>query len=362
MKKLLLCKRILTCMLIAFLGIFTACEKSDEISGTDAQLFNATKPDVYSENGYLVLKDFETADHLRKLLQNKSLEEQFIWENQIGLKSAKMFRAQASDKLAGYDDYDNAKRYAEQLVEEGYYNMKDSSLCYPFLDYSWDCILNKDGLIKIGNVLYCFQKDAQICVIDGSKKTLNQFLSNPKSCDTSLVKVRTFPKLKSTLPTNYGTVVSNTVYSQGRGVRWTLSFCYGAQTMLVTDAWGNLITIQNGLKYYLYFHKEKKGTFGWRDSKGLFSHQHLSYNLGGNYDPYEGGYSTNITNMTPAPDYTQLNYSELSNVYLDVKIWIFEWPLSPIPSSYPGTAPIINNFSCNGKLLSHDLAINLTIN
>jgi len=273
-----------------------------------------------------------------------------------------MFRAQASDKLAGYDDYDNAKRYAEQLVEEGYYNMKDSSLCYPFLDYSWDCILNKDGLIKIGNVLYCFQKDAQICVIDGSKKTLNQFLSNPKSCDTSLVKVRTFPKLKSTLPTNYGTVVSKTVYSEGRGVRWTLSFCYGAQTMLVTDAWGNLITIQNGLKYYLYFHKEKKGTFGWRDSTGLFSHQHLSYNLGGNYDPYEGGYSINFTNMTPAPGYTQINYSELSNVYLDVKIWIFEWPLSPIPSSYPGTAPIINNFSCNGKLLSHDLAINLTIN
>ena len=353
-------KLLFLATLIVALGIYNACEKSDKL--IDEQSVYVIKPEIYSENGYLVVQNFVTADSLRMLLQNKSLEEQSNLEDQIGFISAKMFRAQASDKLAGFEVYDDAKRYAEELVEEGYFNMIDSSLCYPFSDYSWDCILNKDGLIKIGNVLYCFQKDAQICVIDGSKKTLNQFLSNPKSCDTSLVKVRTFPKLKSTLPTNYGTVVSKTVYSEGRGVRWTLSFCYGAQTMLVTDAWGNLITIQNGLKYYLYFHKEKKGTFGWRDSKGLFSHQHLSYNLGGNYDPYEGGYSINFTNMTPAPGYTQINYSELSNVYLDVKIWIFEWPLSPIPSSYPGTAPIINNFSCNGKLLSHDLAINLTIN
>ena len=60
--------------------------------------------------------------------------------------------------------------------------------------------------------------------------------------------------------------------------------------------------------------------------------------MGGNYDSYQGGYSTNFTDMTPAPDYTQINTSELSNVYLDVKEWIFEWPLSPIPSSYPGTA------------------------
>ena len=125
---------------------------------------------------------------------------------------------------------------------------------------------------------------------------------------------------------------------------------------------GGLHTIQNGLKYYLYFHKEKKGTFGWRDSKGYFSHQHLSYDMGGNYDPYEGAYFLRYVNMTPASGYTQINYSELSNVYLDVRQWNFTWPLDPIPSSYPGTAPIINNFSCNGKLISHDIIINLTVN
>ncbi len=346
------------------LSIFNACQKSDELidQSIDEQLLDVTKPDVYSENGYLVVKSFETADSLRLMLQNKSLEEQSIWENQMGLKSAKTFRAQASDELAGFENLTEAKKYAEELVKEGYFNMADSSLCYPFMDFTWDCILNKNGVIKIDDVLYCFQNDAQISIIDGKVETLNQYLNNPSDCDTSIVKIYSFEKLKSTLPTNYGTVESVRKYSEGGGVRWTFYFKYGQATMEIPNPNGGLHTIQNGLKYYLYFHKEKKATFGWRDSKGYFSVQHLSYDLGGNYDVHEGAYFLRYVNMTPASGYTQVNYSELSNVYLDVRQWNFEWPLDPIPSSYPGTAPIINNFSCNGKLISHDLIINLTIN
>ncbi len=159
--------------------------------------------------------------------------------------------------------------------------------------------LNKDGIIKIGDVLYCFQKDAQISIIDGREKTLNQFLSNPESCDTALVKIYSYPKLKlkSTLPTDYGTVKSKRVYSSGGGVRWRLSLCYDKATMEAPIPSGK-ITIQNGLKYYLYFHKEKKATFGWRDSKGIFSYQHLNYNFGGNYDPHQDVYITRVKNMT----------------------------------------------------------------
>lgn len=351
-------------MAIASLSIFNACEKNEELidQSIDEQSLEAAKPDVYSENGYLVVRNFATADSMRMILQNNSLEEQYNWESQMGLKSAKMFRAQASDKLDKFENLVEAKKYAEELVKEGYFTMVDSSLCYPFLDYTWDCILNKDGIIKIGDVLYCFQKDAQIAITDGNKKTLNQFLSNPENCDTSLVKIYCYQKLKSTTPTSYGTVASERIYSDGGGVRWTFYFCYSEKTMVVTDAWGNPITVQNGLKYYLYFHKQKKRTFGWRDSKGYFSHQHISYNLGGNYDSYQGGYSTNFTNMTPASVYTQINTSELSNVYYDVKAWYLNAVLSPIPSSYPGTAPVINNFSCNGKLNTIPTAISLTIN
>jgi len=90
-------KLLLFAMIIVALGIFNSCEKSDELidQSIDEKLLDATKPDVYSENGYLVVKSFEAADSLRLMLQNISLEEQSIWENEIGLKSAKMFRAQA---------------------------------------------------------------------------------------------------------------------------------------------------------------------------------------------------------------------------------------------------------------------------
>lgn len=201
------------------LTVFNACTKDELKTSPDEAIAKTGKADVYLENDYLVVKDFEAIDSLKKTLQNKSLEEQSSWENQLGLKSAKTIRAQASDKLAECTTQQQAESYARELVKEGYFSMRDSSMCYPFYNYSWDCVLNKHGVIKIGSVLYCFQKDAQISIIDGKTKTLNQFLSKPESCDTALVKVYSFPKLKSTTPTNYGEVAWNRAYSAGEGVR-----------------------------------------------------------------------------------------------------------------------------------------------
>ena len=107
-----------------------------------------------------------------------------------------------------FDNRIDAKNYANKLVEEGYFTMVDSSLCYPFNNYSWDCILNKKGIIKIGGVLYCFQKDTQITILDGKEETLSQFLNNPADRDTALVKIYSEPKLKSTIPSDYGAVKS----------------------------------------------------------------------------------------------------------------------------------------------------------
>lgn len=344
------------------LVVFNACTKDELKTTPDEGIAKTGKADVYLEGDYLVVKNFEAVDSLKKTLQNKSLEEQSSWENQLGLKSAKTFRAQASDKLAGFTTEQQAETYARELVKEGYFSMRDSSMCYPFYNFSWDCVLNKNGVIKIGDVLYCFQKDAQISIIDGKMKTLNQFLTKPESCDPALVKVYSSPKLKSTTPTNYGEVASNTIYSAGKGVRWTLSLQYDKLTSERYDAWGNSITVQAGLKYYLYFHEQKKRTFGWGDSGDIFWHQHLSHNLGGNYDPYMGGYCPNITNMTPDPIFTQINTTSLANVYLPVAEWNFNIALSPIPPSYPGPAPIINNFSWNGYTNYIVETLNLTIN
>ena len=178
-----------------------ACQKDELKTIPDERIAKTGKTDVFLENDYLVVKNSEAVDSLKKTLQNKSLEEQLRWESQLGLKSAKTFRAQASDKLAGFTNELQAETYARELVKEGYFSMRDSSMCYPFYNYSWDGVLNKNGVIKIDNVLYCFQKYAQSCVIDGMVETLIKFLRIAKSCDSVLVKVYYFPKLKSTSPT-----------------------------------------------------------------------------------------------------------------------------------------------------------------
>lgn len=344
------------------LTVFNACTKDElPVDKKSSMEMSSKKPDVYLENDYLVVKNFEAVDSLKKTLQNKSLEEQASWENQLGLKSAKTFRAQVSDKLGEFQNEADAENYAKELVKEGYFSMRDSSICYPFYNYSWDCILNKNGVIKIGDVLYCFQKDAQISILDGKVKTLNQFLSKPESCDTAIVKVYSLLKLKSTTPTNYGTVKSNTMPSAGGGVRWTLSFCYDKVTSQINVP-GSIdpITVQTGLHYYLYFHEQKHGTFGWRDSRDIFYYQHISYSFGGCKDPYTNVYFGSTSNMTPAPGYSQLNTTSLANVYVDVHGWLFSGALSPIPPSYTG--PVIYNFSGNGYTDYISTVLNLTIN
>lgn len=141
-----------------------------------------------------------------------------------------MFRAQSSDKLAGYTNLQQAETYAKELVKEGYFSMTDSSMCYPFYNFSWDCVLNKNGVIKIGDVLYCFQKDAEVAILDGKSTTLNQFLQNSQSYDKSKVKVIPFQKLKSTTPVNYGLIQN---VAQGSKYRFTLGLFWTQITQLV---------------------------------------------------------------------------------------------------------------------------------
>lgn len=64
--------------------------------------------------------------------------------------------------------------------------------------------------------------------------------------------------------------------------------------------------------------------------------------------------------MTPAADFTQLNISGFLNGYYDVQRWYLISVLSPVPSSCP--APIINNFSGNGKFNAISISMKITFN
>ncbi|BBE17823.1 hypothetical protein AQPE_1980 [Aquipluma nitroreducens] len=343
------------------LTVFNACTKDELKTSPEEGILKAGKiVDVYLEGDYLVVKNFGIVDSLKKVLQNKSLEEQSSWENQLGLKSAKTFRAQASDKLAGFQNQVDAENYIKELIKEGYFSMRDSSMCYPFYNFSWDCVLNKNGVIKIGDVLYCFQKDAEIAILDGKSTTLRQFLQNSQGYDQSKVKVIPFQKLKSTTPTNYGLVKN--VAQSGSNYRFTLGL-FWSQSIINVFNGAQWIDVQEGVKYELYYHNETKTSWWWNDNRTYFYRQHISYDMGGNYDPIMQNYFNRVSNYTSGSWYS-VNSSQLANVYVDINTWHFgSWYDIGSFLSYPGAT--IYNFCDKGACDSfggQNNPITLTVN
>lgn len=326
------------------LTVFNACTKDELKTSPDEGIAKTGKADVYLENDYLVVKNFEAVDSLKKTLQNKSLEEQASWENQLGLKSAKMLRAQASEKLASYQSQSDAENYIKELIKVGYFSMNDSSMCYPFYNHSWDCVLNEKGVIKIGDVLYCFKKDAEVAILDGSAKTLNLYLSNGNNLDNSKIKLFPFEKLKSTTPTTYGLVKN--INQSTSSKRFTLGLFWEPVWITVKDVYGNDVTVQSGNMYQLYFHNETKSLWWWNDNRTYFYNRHISLDLGGNYDPIKGQNFYRYIDNTAGTFY-QVNSTSLANVYQEVRRWEFgSWYDKGTFPSYPGAT--VNNFSCQG--------------
>lgn len=325
---------------------FNACTKDELKAPSDAEIAKVSKADVYLENGYLVVKNLEVVDSLKKLLHNSTIADQYSWEQKLGFKSAKSFRIQSSEKLASIQNQKIAENYITELIKDGYFSMQDSSLCYPFYNYSWDCVLNKNGLIKIGDVLYCFQKDAQVAILDGSSNTLNQFLVNGENYNKSLVKVFPFQKLKSTTPVNYGEVQNVVMYNSNNKKRFTLALLWEPVKIQVLNIDLQWVTVQSGNMYQLYFHNQTKSLWWWNDNRTYFYNRHISFDFGGNYDPFIGLNFNRYTNNTPGSWY-QVNSTEVANEYHEVVRWEFgTWYDEGTFLSYPGAT--IYNFSCQG--------------
>lgn len=64
-------------MVAVALTIFNGCQK-DELVLIDEQPLAVVKPDVYVENGYLVLKDLNVVDRVMKTLNNMNQEQVLV--------------------------------------------------------------------------------------------------------------------------------------------------------------------------------------------------------------------------------------------------------------------------------------------
>lgn len=300
--------------------VFYACQEKDLTTDLKTETISTKSADVYLENDYLVFKSIASIDSLTDLLDKQGEVSQLEWEQSLGFTSAKAYRSQANDGLLEFTNETEAEPYIQKLVSKGYFSRQDSSLTYPFQMISWDAILNPQGLVKIDSVLYCFQKNAQVCALDGKKETLNSYLNGQIDADNTLIKVFSYSNLKSCGVT-FGNSLATVVGTSGS---------YKLTIQLIYDA---VYNEQNGVKwankvyYELYYHQQKKSIAWWNDNRTIYHYYPTFLQIGGTMSdlgtPWENPESSGLN-----PTWYDANTTSLANVHSKI------WESDIIPSLY----------------------------
>ncbi len=181
-------------MLLALLTAFNGCQKEEPVL-IDNQLREVVKPDVYVENGYLVLKNMDVVDSVISLLNQMTRVEKESWEKHMGFKSAR------TEFDALFDEYEKLKSYEEFLVfkernkNKLKFNVNDENDCsidYPYATKFFIPVLNNKGICKIGETIMKYTQENQFAILDGNENKLNNL--NAYMDDEMIVAI---PQLKS---------------------------------------------------------------------------------------------------------------------------------------------------------------------
>jgi len=168
-------KFIVLAIVAVALTIFNGCQK-DELVLIDEQPQVVVKPDVYVENGYLAFKNMEAVDSVIQMLGKMKRSEKEVWEQQIGLKSAraefdKLFNEY--DKLESYEEFLAFKKRNSDKLKFNEMEPDDCSIDYPFATGYFLPILNIEGIYKVGRSIIKFTEDNQYVIADGDLNKLN---------------------------------------------------------------------------------------------------------------------------------------------------------------------------------------------
>jgi len=295
------------------LTVFNACQEDELKPGQGNDLtVTGSRDDISLEDDYLVFKDFSSADSTVNLLCNKEAEAQLEWEHPLGFTSAKTYRAEICDKLQSMEDSAQMLNYVNGLAETGYFCWKDSSVTYPFFNYSWDGVLNPDGFVKIGNSLYYFGKTSQAIALDGKKETITAYLNGETEADSTTLLV--FKRLSTKLMGNaYGSTLKSVSKRSGRE-RLTVQLLYDA----IPYEDETIKYIAEKVYYELYYHQEKKHLLSWHDRHTHFHYYPEDLEIGGpSSDPYDEWYKKYTSDESK--EWHLLNSSGVANYY--DKIW-----------------------------------------
>ncbi len=314
-------KLLLFAMIIAALGIFNACEKSDELidQSIDEKLLDATNPDVYSENGYLVFKSVDILDSIATVMNKMTDEELWGWEHSLKFKSARTYREKLNDEIFSTENYVEFKKKIDQASVDGYYNKKDSCMDYPFSIYSWASVLNKDGIVGIGDFLYSFRKNDQIIIYKGTPDLI-KMVQQGKELSGEINISRFRNTLKSVILDDYGSYYKQEKKDGKDRLKVYLQYNEIKVKKPVYDPKTHgtiIVSLPDAVKIDLYCHQEHKGTFGWRDSKTHLYHKGYRVDIGGNYVQEKNftygrvNYSDSSPNILQSPN-------DLSNHYINL--------------------------------------------
>jgi hypothetical protein len=232
------------------------------------------------KNGFLVFKDQSTYTEISSLVDKMNDQEFLEWEKSLGFQSAQTFRSIVDAQIENM----KTKEEYEKLKQEFSYKLifeDDGSVRLPFYATAWDRVLNVDGIMKIGNKLFKFEKDRELIINNGEIEDLKDINSLLKDKD----RVNEFYPLieinKSALKTlQWGTLYGNTVYSTDRKSRLIYSLqliSFNYKGYGVTNP--PVYYTEAGFEFKLNLQQERNGLFGWYNNETLYYFGNTSHHL-----------------------------------------------------------------------------------
>jgi hypothetical protein len=262
------------------LTVFNACTKDELKKPLDDGIAKTVKADVYLENGYLAFKNMNAVDSVINVLSVMSRQEKDVWEQKIGLKSARfefdnLFAEY--EKLASKDDFLKFKAKYKNQLKFNEMDETDCSIDYPYICSYYRAIMNTKGLFKVGLSICQYTKDYQIIVLDGDFKKLQNL--SAYSDDKSVI-VST--SLKSGGINNATDLISDFpgFDPSGNNNRWWINT--SGDRKLLNElkvakmvSWnqpvpGGPVYTTKSCNFYLRQYGLKKGLFGWNNYSTVY--------------------------------------------------------------------------------------------
>ena len=251
---------------------------------------------VLSSEGYLMFKNHEVYDSINKMVDKMTNEEFITWEDQSGFTSAQTYLLNACDELDSaqtVEEYNEIKKkYSENLFFE-----EDGSIKLPFYATAWSRILNVEGIMKVGNVLFKFDNEKEYMIFDGETEDINNL--DILSEDTTKVRIYepgkstkiNSAKLKSAIAGewNFPTIISDNGKKRLKGsVQTIINYYtgYGLTSTYYTEMW---------LEFKLEMLQEAKSLFNkWSPNKTVYCINCFDLH----YEYYKHGSANNNTGPT----------------------------------------------------------------